>query len=308
LKVIVIPQEEIDFVARSIREKPEYVDPNFIKVAYENYDLEVISDPFAKEIIYKIKHALKHQIPYSVIRIGDGEANILTYSHYEETPILNKWVFEQIIALQQDSFNLSERWMLDLQNQILQTIKEADIVGVTGLWRPEKVSVELIESMFLDNKYRGVSGHFRAIDYLLELASKGQLQGKIVASAHLYFSILEHLEELLNEAKHLVVISDKQTIVKLLQIKSPKLEIEFIPVGCNKKASEDSPFFLEELHNKLPNKLTGRLCLIGAGPWSEIYCSWVKQRGGVAVDIGSGFDLLRGEITRPIHKYITLPN
>ncbi|MEE9328321.1 MAG: hypothetical protein V3U71_13630 [Cocleimonas sp.] len=303
-----IPQEEIDYVARSIREKPEYVDPNFIEAAYKNFDLDVIPDPFSKEIINKIKYALKHQIPYSVIRIGDGEANILTYSHYKETPVLNKWVFEKIIALQQDSFKLSEEWMLDLQQQMLQAIKEADIVGVTGLWRPEKVSVELIESMFLDQKYRGVSGHFRAIDHLLKLASENHLHGKVIASAHLYFSILEHLDELLNEATHLIVISDNQSIVEQLQSKNPKLEIKFIPVGCNNKASKDSPYFFEELRNRLPNTLTDHLCLIGAGPWSEIYCLWIKQRGGVAVDIGSGFDLLRGEKTRPIHKYITLPN
>jgi hypothetical protein len=32
----------------------------------------------------------------------------------------------------------------------------------------------------------------------------------------------------------------------------------------------------------------------------------VKKSGGVAVDIGSGFDLLSGMVSRPVHKKIDL--
>lgn len=52
--------------------------------------------------------------------------------------------------------------------------------------------------------------------------------------------------------------------------------------------------------------MRGALCLVGAGFWSEIYCAWIKQRGGVAVDIGSGFNLLDGGAPRPIHKALGL--
>jgi hypothetical protein len=62
-----------------------------------------------------------------------------------------------------------------------------------------------------------------------------------------------------------------------------------------------SPDFLAEVASQLPQDLRGWCCLIGAGPWAEIYCSWAKQRGGVAVDIGSGFDLLAGTPSRPAH-------
>ena len=47
--------------------------------------------------------------------------------------------------------------------------------------------------------------------------------------------------------------------------------------------------------------LGGTLTLIGAGPWAEIYCDEVKKRGGVAIDIGSGFDILSGHFSRPVH-------
>jgi hypothetical protein len=68
----------------------------------------------------------------------------------------------------------------------------------------------------------------------------------------------------------------------------------------------DNPHFLSDVASALPHDLHGCLCLVGAGPWAEIYCAWIKQRGGVAVDIGSGFDLLDGTITRPIHRVLGL--
>ncbi len=48
--------------------------------------------------------------------------------------------------------------------------------------------------------------------------------------------------------------------------------------------------------------MRGCFCLVGAGFWAEIYCTWIKQRGGVAIDIGSGFDLLDGTAPRPVHR------
>ena len=61
---------------------------------------------------------------------------------------------------------------------------------------------------------------------------------------------------------------------------------------------------LGDVGASLDRSLAGTLVLVGAGPWSEFHCTWVKERGGVAVDFGSGFDLLAGAATRPIHHKI----
>jgi hypothetical protein len=91
--------------------------------------------------------------------------------------------------------------------------------------------------------------------------------------------------------------------MKNLKIKYPYVDFEYIPVGDTVDRS-NRPTFLFKIFAALPQDMSGCLCLIGAGPWAEIYCTWVKQRGGVALDIGSGFDLLDGKLLRPIHKLL----
>lgn len=142
---------------------------------------------------------------------------------------------------------------------------------------------------------------------MLKLANKKYFDTKIIASAHLYFSVLKHLNSLLILARKIMIISNRKNIIENLQAKHPELCFDYIEIGINNADSNtlpDKPLFLNKVFLALPENMSGYLCLIGAGIWAEIYCTWVKQRGGVAIDIGSACDLLDGQITRPIHKMI----
>ncbi len=300
-----IPQKEIDIVLSSIHRHPEYLDTAFIHKAYSAFKLNIFPNPFSRDIVDIAIDALKNKTALSIIRIGDGEANILTYSKYPDTPELNQTASKQIIAMQQDSFLVNKYWMLYLQEMMIGAILQADIIGVIGLWRPRKPTTNIIAEAFIKD-HRGISGHWRAIDYLLKLASQDYLKQKTIASAHLYFSVLENLSDLARSAKNILIISNRKTILGQLKKRYPNFQIDHINIGCDREETQREPRFLFSLHEKLPTDMSACLCLIGAGPWSEIYCSWVKQRGGVAIDIGSGFDLLDGETTRPVHNMLSL--
>jgi tetratricopeptide (TPR) repeat protein len=43
----------------------------------------------------------------------------------------------------------------------------------------------------------------------------------------------------------------------------------------------------------------GAVFLVGAGVCGKLYCDVIKQRGGIAIDVGSLFDLWAGRFTRP---------
>ena len=308
----IIPQREIEFFLEQIRSHPEFLDVNFIKDKYESYELSVISDPFSKKLIDEIIKAISSNSPFSVVRIGDGEANLLTYQHYSQTPNLNIYSANNIISIQQNSFTPNHEYLKNISKLISESIKKSDIVGVIGLWRVKTPTTDSICNKFLDD-YRGILGHWRAIDHLLYLANKGVLANKTIASAHLYFSVLKHLPKILSVTKKLLIVSDNTSIEKIIKKKFNNIQIEFIDTSSlnikqNKhlRFKNDIPLFFYKFLELLPPNLHGYVCLIGSGPWTEIYCLWIKQRGGIAIDIGSGFDLLNNKLSRPIHHFIDL--
>ncbi len=302
-----VPQNELEEMVQSIRTHPEYFDPDYIINAYRAHGLNVIPDPFSMDIATPIEQALSAGKAWSVVRIGDGETNLLSYGAYS-TPNLDRHVVKRIIAMQQDSFEVNPFWMIVLRELMIGALAQADIIGVIGLWRPKPLSADELARLFPKN-YRGISGQWRAIDFMLRLANQGFLNHKILASAHLYFSLLEHLHDILPLAKKVFLISDRKTVMEGIRRKYPNLDFECIIVGKSTESLQtqrDQPGFLSLVDSALPANMQGYLCLVGAGPWAEIYCTWVKQRGGVGVDIGSGFDLLDGQMTRPIHEVVGL--
>ena len=76
---------------------------------------------------------------------------------------------------------------------------------------------------------------------------------------------------------------------------------ELIPVGSLRPAQPSSQdtdrelSFLGSTFRQIPGNMAGTLCLVGAGMWAELYWTWIRRRGGVAVDIGSGMVLLAGQ-------------
>lgn len=303
-----IPDCELNEVIRFIAEHKEYLDVEYVQQSYRSCNIFPMASPFSSEILSPVKDALQNKHGVSVIRIGDGEANLLSYGTYPTTPYLNSYVVKEIVSMQQDSFKVNEVWGAVLRELMMGAIAQADIIGVLGIWRSQPYPT--VESMYqqFSKNVRGISGHWRGIDLMLNLASEGRLQHKLISSAHLYFAVLEQMSDLIELADKIIIISDKIAVVQKLQQKYPASEFDYIAVGIKTGNScyADSPEFLSDVFSALPLKMNGYLCLIGAGIWAEMYCTWVKQRGGVGIDIGSGFDLLEGIISRSVHRKIGL--
>lgn len=302
-----INQVERERMVQSILAHPEYMDPKYVMDSYRKLGLEVIPDPFSADIVAPIKKALHAGKAWSVVRIGDGEINLLSYGAYPDTVNLDRHVVERIIAMQQDSFSVNRFWMMILRDLMAGALSQADMIGVVGLWRPQSLSVDELAQLFLRN-YRGISGQWRAIDFMLHRARQGFFKHKIIASAHLYFALLNHLDMILSVARKVFLVSNREEAMIRMKKRYPNIIFESIPVGKLDESELrcEQPHFLSKVESMLPHDLTGCLGLVGAGPWAEIYCTWIKQRGGVGVDIGSGFDLLDGQLTRPIHQIVGL--
>ena len=59
-------------------------------------------------------------------------------------------------------------------------------------------------------------------------------------------------------------------------------------------AKRHFPDGFDELRRTLTVPFPGALFLVGAGAFGKIYCHWIKDRGGIAIDIGGQFDAWAG--------------
>jgi hypothetical protein len=205
--------------------------------------------------------------------------------------------------LHHGSFGHDELWMLVLREMMMSAMLQADIVGVLGIWRSQPTLD--IEKLIEDLKtiLRGVPGQWRGMDYMLRIARAGALRHRVVTSAHLYFGLLRHLSEIFAHARRILLITDRARAVVALRQQYPDHCIQHIAVGTLaevQSSTDGRPSFpSSRTAAQLPQDLRGCCCLVGAGVWAEIYCTWIKQRGGVGLDMGSGFDLLAGEVSPP---------
>lgn len=307
-----IPASEIELFCQQVRAHASYWDPEYVKKVYRKASARLVSNPFSADASAPIITALERQTPFSAIRIGDGEANILPCDVSLDTPNLDRLAIERSVAQHPDSFEMSALWISILQEMTLSSILQADMVGVMGPWRFRHMSTtervdRTLKRFLSDGDLRGQVGQFKGVHAIMQLALQGILKGKVLASAHFYFSVLLHMDQLFNSAKKVIVVTNNKNALDILRERYPSRLLTMIPVGISpQKADSPStkPDFLQKVRSALPENLRGCFCLVGAGIWAEFYCSWIKQRGGVAVDFGSGFDLLTGRMTRPVHRTV----
>ena len=173
--------------------------------------------------------------------------NILTYGLSKHTPDLDSQVFDQIIQMQNDRFVSSQAWKLALREMLIASVLQADIVGCLGIWRPQKApSVEVFVQK-LRKDPRGFSGHWRAMSLMHSLASKGIFNEKIVAPAHLYFSIASHLHEIIQASSKVLLITSHKVFFETLVDKYQDKEFDLIEVGLQVEDT-GNPIFLERVH------------------------------------------------------------
>jgi hypothetical protein len=78
-----------------------------------------------------------------------------------------------------------------------------------------------------------------------------------------------------------------------------------VPIEASFRNGSQSHFpdFFNSVKDSLRADLSGALVLVGAGIFGKVYCAVAKQSGGVALDLGSAFDVLANKVTRPSHSH-----
>jgi hypothetical protein len=306
-----VPADELARFEQLIRTQPEYLDPDFVKTSYSGRCMELVDDPYAVQLVELISEAIRNKKAFSVTRWGDGEMNLLTFGLYPGFDNLDRYSVQRIVGLQRDRFRVDDTWSERLREMMNASLTGSDIAGVLGLWRPRHLGLEDFIGRFRRD-HRGFGGYWRGVQHMVRLAHESVFENKVVGSAHLYLAMVKHIQDLVRDAGTVFLLNDHADTGELFRRHFRAVDFEVLRFGTidrlRQRMHRSEPEFLWSMRRMLPSEMTGTLTLVGAGPWAEIYCHWIKERGGVAVDVGSGLDLLRGQVTRGIHKRLGLDN
>jgi hypothetical protein len=250
----------------------------------------------------RIADAIKARKPFSMMRMGDGEARFLIRMlpslqadmTPEEAAVMGNIIWTNWFGETVEQTDAGE--LADLVQKLLWSIDQTDLLGVSDAVR-----------------LRQDTGHF---GYLA--AQEAFLDARLAANADiLRFSALAHydlangaqsLPELLAGESFIGVISPHPDLDERLQRYLQVGAVRSYPVPGearlpNHQEMRDRKRHFPERYHEILETLEvpfpGAVFLVGAGLLGKVYCGRIKQLGGIALDIGAVVDGWMGLNTRP---------
>ena len=282
---------------------------NMISYQGCNFSLQNI-----KQTVNRIIAASQKKTPFSFVRIGDGEGHLLSLS--EKSTIEDIYYFNRHFG----ASRITYQNLIALRDEMRTACENADIVGL----REDVLNVSVDESWFslppreLEQKVKK-NFTLRPVEKSLNsfgcrrLALTNQSISRlhfpsftVFASAWGHWDLLlsGYLYYLMMQQKHIGIVGTRSALPQLMEQFFPlTVSFYYVPDSFSNPplitAGEHFPRHFENLRDQLKVKFKGMLFLVGAGLCGKIYCQWIKERGGIALDIGSVMDTWLGFGSRP---------
>lgn len=235
----------------------------------------------SEDLLTEVQRRIKHKTPSSIVRYGDGEAIVL--NGFKDMASL------KMVMKRQLDFVPPVGHIEEIRGNLIEAYKDADIIGIpirerlglSDYWHKafgilnESVGIEVLtEKKFTD------------IDFHSEWLERG------------YF------DRILKGVKSLCYVSCRDLTEGFKRRYGIKNVYSFQVAPEMKFTSgyEGEPHYPDQFKKvkrwieKIP--VEGSICLVGAGVIGKRYCTYFKERGGIALDIGSVCDQWAGLQTR----------
>ena len=258
------------------------------------------------EVLHIVRDAVVAHRPFSLIRLGDGEAIILGFPEfYSETrPMRLMRLFFGRHALPPEE---SQR----LRPLLEVAISGADIVSQC-LTPPDDLEqareiLLLPNDLTFEEKRRTQQLSDRMVPYLTgTLLSSNHY--KTTKAIHIYMQTSGFFNDLIKALNDVTVITCND-VQPALRAFNPAIKVHHIHVPGEaghegeRKDEWDTfaphfPSVFEKVMSRLHGGGFAGPVLVGAGPLGKSYCHAIKGAGGVAIDIGSIMDAWAGRMTR----------
>jgi hypothetical protein len=233
----------------------------------------------------KLQDALKNGNAFSLVRLGDGENTIFQYPEF-----CSFYRMQAVITRAIDGDFNNDKYYSTFKENLLLAIESSDILGMFDSSHPNILS-------------RIYSEHLEDVQFKDSATF-------CTPGIHLYLQQSGHLESLIRISDKVTLITGRNVIDKFKSI-FPSVRVSQILLPTEKayRLSHENgrglhfPHHFENVREEIKGG-KGHLVLIGAGFLGKSYCNWAKNRGAVAIDIGSVFDYWAETPTR--EGYVTI--
>jgi len=238
-----------------------------------------------------IEEALINKKAFSLVRVGDGEGNILGFGDISPPKdiedILDIWF----------GFQIQDEAVALIRDGLTRAIENADVLGIPGRKR----------SILTNPFCRVQTGILSAYSYFHRSGLPKPGQHLTNADIHIQLDGNRQLEKMLRMVARVTLITCRTELRDHLCKQYPNLDtVNILEVPAEHR------FGMKPLYcNHYPDRFNeikliisssdfqGELVLVAAGVLGKIYCLWIKEAGGIAIDIGSIADKLAGVPSRP---------
>jgi len=245
------------------------------------------------ELKLLIREALLHRRPFSLVRLGDGEAYLF------DSSVLFKYEDRLLRERHWWNLQLTEEDRVTVKTTAIAAIVAADVVGIPSIHRffrdYSDQSVDLLSTV----ANRGVVGCLVGAASILP-ASVPLTEDRV---HHIIFE-REGLRELMELAGRTVVVSSvrEEVILNALQGYSERVEAIAVPThartlgnGMFVSREEPLPLVAPQIEQHLHDLVRpGDLVLVSAGVAGKRFVGLAKDRGAVALDVGGQIEPLAG--------------
>lgn len=225
-----------------------------------------------------LRTAINEVRPFSFVRMGDGESIVIGYPEFtsEESCAKRyaKW------------FTLpagNKAWMKDVSELIRNACKCADLVGLPGA-RHQTVSKDWRNAELYGVRYGLIGKYTCEMDFVIELQLRNDFRNLL-------------------RGREVRCITCRNVESVITNLGANHAGTFFLPPQVNPAFGKDYstmrhyPEAFTEIRKWIASN-PGCIYLVGAGGLGKIYCQWVREQGGIALDIGSTFDGWAGHPTR----------
>jgi hypothetical protein len=224
------------------------------------------------EVYLMLRECIEKCIPTSMIRLGDGEAAVMGFPEVTTRDEVDRsWM------IWLGDTEVSDSEVSALAKDLRTAISQCDILGLPR--QKQRQAFHLYEKVYT------------SIDQFGLLSERHRLAD---AAIHRYLQFALLYRPLLRNLPFLGIISSK-SIGDVLRNEFSIQSIVHYPI----RGESTLPGPIQERHfpdtfNRLREALEvpfpGAVFLVGAGVFGKIYCQWIKERGGIALDVGSMCD------------------